>query len=173
MAEPRWLTFARKLIGVREIKGPRHSATIMGWIHAMGAKVLGITVRDDETAWCGTFVAHVMTSCGFHTQHRDTGKNIIAVRAKAWLDWGRILIGPRLGCVLVFERPGGGHVGFYVGEDRTHYHVLGGNQGDAVSIMRLEKSRCIGMRWPFGVTLPPEKRVFLNPSGAVVSGNEA
>lgn len=173
MAEPRWLTFARKLIGVREIKGPRHSPTIMGWINAMGAKVLGITVQDDETAWCGTFVAHVMTACDFHTRHRDTGKNIIAVRAKAWLDWGRILLGPRLGCVMVFDRAGGGHVGFYVGEDRSHFHILGGNQGNAVSIMRLEKSRCVGMRWPFGPDLPPVKRVNLDASGAPASGDEA
>jgi len=52
--------------------------------------------------------------------------------------------------VLVFDRAGGGHVGFYVGEDLTSYDVLGGNQGDRVSIMRLEKSRCVARRWPIG-----------------------
>jgi len=54
------------------------------------------------------------------------------------------------GAVLVFERPGGGHVGFYVGEDATAYHVLGGNQGDAVTIARIAKDRCIARRWPAG-----------------------
>lgn len=72
----------------------------------------------------------------------------IAVRAKAWATWGANLAVAKLapGAVLVFERAGGGHVGFYVGEDLSSYHVLGGNQGDRVSIMRLEKSRCIARR---------------------------
>jgi hypothetical protein len=38
-------------------------------------------------------------------------------------------------------RSGGGHVAFAVGEDATHFHVLGGNQGARVSIMRIEKAR--------------------------------
>ena len=53
--------------------------------------------------------------------------------------------------MLVFERDGGGHVGFYVGEDGTHYHVLGGNQDDAVSIAKIAKSRLVASRWPKGV----------------------
>lgn len=168
-----WMAYARSLIGVREIKGPRHSPTIMGWIKALGARQLGISVKDDETAWCGTFVAHVLTTSGLALKHKDTGKPIVAVRAKAWLDWGRILLDPRYGCVMVFDREGGGHVGFYYGEDDTHYHILGGNQGDAVSIMRLDKRRLMGMRWPYGPTLPPPKPVRLRPNGAPASSNEA
>ena len=52
--------------------------------------------------------------------------------------------------MLVFTRPGGGHVGFYVGEDAAAYHILGGNQGDAVTIVRIVKSRYIARRWPEG-----------------------
>ncbi|MFZ2996674.1 MAG: TIGR02594 family protein, partial [Sphingobium sp.] len=76
------------------------------------------------------------------------------------------------GAILVFDREGGGHVAFYVGEDASHYHVLGGNQGDCVSIMRLAKSRCIARRWPRGwpVLGAPVK---LLASGALVSRNEA
>lgn len=159
-----WMDYARTLIGVREIPGARHNPVIMGWIKGLGRK-LGITVKDDETAWCGTFVAHVLDKFGVEPPP-------IAVRAKAWLDWGRQLVGPRPGCVLVFGRAGGGHVGFYVGEDRTAYHVLGGNQGNAVSITRIAKDRLLGMRWPFGVILPPINRVHLNPNGSL-SRNEA
>ncbi len=174
MTDPAWLTLARRLIGVREISGPRHSPTIMGWIKALGAKALGVNVTDDETAWCGTFVAHCLASSGVALVERDRPeRRIIAVRAKAWLDWGRILSGPRLGCVVVFDRQGGGHVGFYLGEDKTHIHVLGGNQGNAVSAMRLAKARVLGMRWPFGVALPPSVPVLLTAAGAPVSGNEA
>ncbi|RZL83684.1 MAG: hypothetical protein EOP66_03605 [Sphingomonas sp.] len=73
---------------------------------------------------------------------------MLAVRAKSWATWGVNLRAERLapGAVLVFERPGGGHVGFYVGEDATAYHVLGGNQGDRVTVARIEKERCIARR---------------------------
>jgi hypothetical protein len=42
-----------------------------------------------------------------------------------------------LGDVLAFVRNGGGHVGLYVDEDASAYHVLGGNQSDRVSITRV------------------------------------
>ena len=55
--------------------------------------------------------------------------------------------------MLVFERGSGGHVGFAVGQDDTHFFVLGGNQSDAVTIARVAKSRLLGARWP--ATFPP------------------
>ena len=165
MAEPSWLAYARTLVGVREVPGSKHSATIMGWIATLGAKALGITVRDDETPWCGTFCAHVMQRVGIESPP-------IAVRASSWGKWGRKLVAPRLGCILVFTRQGGGHVGFYVGEDDTHLHVLGGNQGNAVSVTRIARSRLSEMRWPAGVELPVARVVRLRPDGAPVTVNE-
>ena len=166
--EPAWLAFARQQIGVREIVGPKHSPVIMGWVQRLGIKVLGIKVVDDETAWCGTFVAMCMMIAGLASP-------AIAVRASSWATWGRELVGPRLGCVLVFTRTGGGHVGFYIGEDATHFHVLGGNQGNAVSITRIAKDRLAkgGMRWPAGVALPAVQVIRLNAAGVPVTVNEA
>lgn len=169
--EPSWLKLARTFIGTREIVGRQHSPVIMGWIKELGAKVLGIPVNDDETPWCGTFMALLMKRSGLSTP-------AIAVRAASWGRagaWGRELIGPRLGCILVFTRDGGGHVGLYLGEDATHYHVLGGNQTNSVSIARIAKSRLAegGMRWPKGPELPPVKVIRLKPDGAPVTRNEA
>jgi len=48
---------------------------------------------------------------------------------------------PALGDVLVFVRNGGGHVGLYVGEDTSAFHLLGGNQSDRVCITRVAKAR--------------------------------
>lgn len=171
MSEPNWLAEARRHLGVREIVGAKNSPVIMGWIKELGAKVLGIQVNDDETPWCGTFMAMVMQRSGLKPP-------AIAVRAAQWGrvgKWGRELLGPRLGCVLVFTRNGGGHVGLYLGEDSTHYHVLGGNQSNSVSIMRIAKSRLAdgGMRWPHGPELPKAKVIHLKPSGAPVSKDEA
>ncbi len=158
--DPSWLAYARTLIGVREIPGAKHSPVIMGWIARLGAKVLGIKVTDDETPWCGTFVAHVMQQAGL-------GAPPIAVRASAWEGYGRGLLNPRLGCVMVFKRPGGGHVGLYVGEDDGAYHILGGNQGNAVSIIPIAKARMTAMRWPAGVALPEPQVVRLTRTGAL------
>jgi uncharacterized protein (TIGR02594 family) len=98
----------------------------------------------------------------------------IAVRAKAWATWGQNIRPERIapGAVLVFERSGGGHVGFYVGEDKTNYHVLGGNQGDRVSIMRLEKSRCIARRWPTGRPVIGGPKAMSATAGIPLSRNE-
>lgn len=165
MVEADWMTYARTLIGVREIPGSKHSATILGWAKTLGAKVLGINVTDDETPWCGLYVAHVMAKAGIKAPP-------VAVRASAWSDWGRGLMNPRPGCVLTFKREGGGHVGFYVGQDDTHFHVLGGNQGNAVSVTRISKNRLSAMRWPEGIFLPSPKIVRMKADGAPVTDNE-
>lgn len=171
MSAPAWLTLAYAQIGVREIVGAKHSPIIMGWIKELGASALGLKVNDDETPWCGTFMAWLMTRLGLSAP-------AIAVRAASWGragSWGRELVGPRLGCVLVFTRAGGGHVGLYVGEDDTHFHVLGGNQSNSVSITRIAKDRLApgGMRWPKGPALPPQQIVRLTPKGVPVTTNEA
>jgi uncharacterized protein (TIGR02594 family) len=166
--EPIWYTEAKKYVGLKEIPGSKHNPTIIGWAKRLGSKILGITVNDDETPWCGTFVAHCMTTANMKTPP-------IAVRAKSWAGWGRKLIAPRLGCVLVFTREGGGHVGFYVGEDATAYHVLGGNQSNSVSVTRIAKDRLTenGMRWPFEAALPEAKVIRRSAGNLSLSKNEA
>ena len=133
-----WLTIAKKYEGVREIAGPKHNPTIMGWL-----RKLGTWIKDDETPWCGTFCAAVMQEAGLPFPREFP-------RARSWEDYGSNLRPSHLapGAILVFSRKGGGHVGFYIGEDATAYHVLGGNQGNAVSVTRIAKSRCIATRWP-------------------------
>jgi cell wall-associated NlpC family hydrolase len=78
-----------------------------------------------------------------------------------------------LGDVLLFSRGSGGHVGIYVGEDEKCYHVLGGNQGDAVSIVRIQKVRCIGIRrTDWSRAQPSNVRVIRLSSNGVISNNE-
>ncbi|MFC3579143.1 TIGR02594 family protein [Sphingomonas hylomeconis] len=169
VSEPAWLSHARMLFGTREAAGAANNASILGWAKLLGAKVLGMAYNADSVPWCGLFVANCLRAAGI-----DLSAIKVAVRAKAWEEWGSNLRAEYLapGAILVFDRAGGGHVAFYVGEDRTHYHVLGGNQGDRVSVMRLEKSRCIARRWPKGVAVLG-KPVHVGASGVPVSSNEA
>jgi uncharacterized protein (TIGR02594 family) len=101
---------------------------------------------DDETAWCGGFVAACLVEAGLTPVK-------LAVRAKSWAEYGSNLRLTHLapGAILVFGREGGGHVGFYVGEDDTRYYVLGGNQGNRVCVTPILKSRLIAARWPKGL----------------------
>lgn len=121
----------------------------------------------DSVPWCGVFVGACLDEVGIVSP-------LFAVRAKSWATWGVNLRPERLapGAVLVFERPGGGHVGFYVGEDWEAYHVLGGNQGDSVTVARIEKARCVARRWPAGQAVIG-KPVRMAAGGRPVSQNEA
>ena len=160
MSEPSWLKIARSYDGLKEIPGPRHNQTIIRWLVKLNA-----WWSDDETPWCGVFVAHCMQKCSLPFPK-------LYMRAKAWSDYGSLLRRDRLapGAILVFDRAGGGHVGFYVGEDAGFYYVLGGNQSNAVNVMKLGKSRLVASRWPKGEPVIGTP-VYLN--GGSVSTNEA
>ena len=75
--------------------------------------------------------------------------------------------------MLVFVRNGGGHVGLYVGEDATAYHVLGGNQSDGVTITRVAKERCIAARRLYAVAAPSNVRPVQIGASGPLSTNEA
>lgn len=145
-ADPRWLALARESLGVREIPGPEHSPVIMGWLHRLRS-----WVRDDETPWCGLFVAAMLDQAG-HKLPREY------LRARAWLEWGVDVQRPYYGSVIVLSRgPAMGHVGFLVGFNRVgNVLVLGGNQSDQVSVAAFTVDRILGYRWPAGAALPSE-----------------
>jgi uncharacterized protein (TIGR02594 family) len=144
-SEPKWLKVARAKLGTREAAGTANSPAILGWAKRLGTKVLGMIYNADSVPWCGVFVAYCLQEDGIEPAP-------VSVRAMSWAIWGLAIRPERLapGTVLVFERTGGGHVGFYVGEDAIAYHVLGGNQDNAVTIARIAKSRCVARRWPEG-----------------------
>ncbi len=138
-----WLLEARRLLGVREKPGSDNNFVILDW-----ATDLGIPYKSDDIAWCGLFVAHCI---GTTLNSEPLPANPLG--AQNWKRFGGPCT-PQPGAVLVFwrEKPTSwkGHVGFYVGEDAKGYYVLGGNQGDKVSVVRIAKDRLLpnGIRWP-------------------------
>ena len=163
LAAPPWVTQSLKHRGLREIPGAPTAPVIAAWLQQLGA-----WWRDDETPWCGTFVAATMQACSIpRPQHW--------YRAKGWLGWGIKLDAPCLGAVVIFEREGGGHVGLVVGKDtQGRLQVLGGNQGNAVGIASFELGRVVGYRWPAPPVQPPQPmRLPLLAAGGAVSRNEA
>ncbi len=162
--EPAWLTVARGQIGITEIKGDKSHPAIMGWARAIGGWVAAYFSNDD-IPWCGLFVGWALASRGL-----DTPGNLLG--ARAYEKWGRALDRGAPGAILVFSRAGGGHVGFYVGEDRDCFHVLGGNQSDQVNVKRIARHRLTAIRWPAGALSKPGGPVRLTADGAL-STNEA
>lgn len=160
MAGPAWYEIAKKYLGVAELKGAKHNSVILGWL-----KRLKAWWSEDETPWCGTFAAICFKEAGLPVAKAW-------YRARAWGDYG-IECSPQVGAILVFVRSGGGHVGFYVGETKTHYRVLGGNQRDSVSYAWILKDRLTDCRWPEGVPVPNTGRVRLTANGEPSSVNEA
>jgi hypothetical protein len=65
-----------------------------------------------------------------------------------------------------------GHVAFYAGEDETHYHVLGGNQSQTVSVTRITKQRFIDSRWPKRGGPATGKRYLVSADGTPISDTE-
>ncbi|NTA10727.1 TIGR02594 family protein [Agrobacterium tumefaciens] len=164
--EPVWMREARRYMGLKEIAGPKSNPVIIGWAKKLGGWIAGY-YTDDDIPWCGLAVANWISTPlpGEFLPSNPLG-------ALNWSTFGRD-VPVCVGAILVFRRPGGGHVGFYVGEDRTHYYVLGGNQNNSVSITRIEKSRLVASRWPKTGEPPVPGRVQLSATGAPISRNEA
>jgi uncharacterized protein (TIGR02594 family) len=143
MNEPAWMVEARSHLGTREIPGAKHEPKILGWWKAI--KRGGI--KTDEVFWCAAYVGGCLEAVG-----------IISIRfesARSYMDWGVPLKRPVPGCIAVFSRKGGGHVGFVVAADTTgRLLILGGNQNDQVSIAPFSRDRVIGYRWPRAVPVP-------------------
>lgn len=142
MNEPKWLPIARKFIGVKEIKGPKHNPIITGWL-----KVLGAWYDDDESPWCGVYPAAVFKTLGYKYP-------TYYMRAKDWLKWGQ-RVPVCLGAVGIKSRKGGGHVTIIVGRTQTGLLVgLGGNQNDEVRYSVFPPDAFEGFRYPIEEHLP-------------------
>lgn len=161
---PRHFMKAIELFGVKEIAGEQHNPVIMSWAEEVGLKK---TYTADEIPWCGLYVAVVMKRAD-----REVVK--FPLWARNWAKFGVKADEPMLSDILVFSRGSGGHVGFYVGEDKTSYHVLGGNQGNSVSIVRIKKDRLIACRRPpYKVQPLNVRKIILDSTGSILSTNEA
>lgn len=140
--EPVYLSIARRDIGLREIKGPKHSSRISNWLLRLGA-----WWRDDETPWCGVAVAGWLNEAGLPYPKTF-------YRALSWRDYG-VPCGIELGAIAVLQRAGGGHVGIVTGVNltRTYIRLLGGNQGDRVCEAWFPVDRVVAYRKPHNISI--------------------
>ena len=155
-----------KEYGTWEYAAEANNPKIIGWADEVGGWEEDFYTKD-SIPWCGLYVAVICKRA-----KKTVVKNYL--RALSWANFGKV-VDPKnagLGDVLTFTRKGGGHVGFYIAEDDTAYHVLGGNQGDQVNIKRMAKSRLYSVNRPSYRNKPKSvKKYFMSAKGQL-STNE-
>lgn len=159
MSELPWIAEGRRLIGLQEsLNGnPSNPEVLQMW---RDIKRGGI--KSDKIPWCAAFVGSMLERSGIKSTRFES--------AKSYLNWGEVIEKPCYGCVAVFTRDGGGHVGFVVGITRMgNLLILGGNQSDAVNIKSFARNRVSGYRWPVGVE---NQNIKLEYGEAQLSQNE-
>lgn len=137
-AEPEWLRIARREIGTAEIAGARDNPRIVAY-----HQTTTLEATDDEVPWCASFAGWCLAQAGMPHTH--------SARARSYLEYGTHAGTPQPGDVVVFRRgssPTQGHVAFYLGREGDRVRVLGGNQGNRVSIASFPASSVIDIRRP-------------------------
>ena len=139
MDQPKWLAEAWRELGQREGAGAADNARILKLYRDAGHT----GAVHDEVPWCAAFAGACLERAGLLSTR--------SLIARSYTGWGEADSGRRLGAIAVLSRGGDpslGHVGFLVGESGDAIYLLGGNQGDSVSVAAFEKSRLVALRWP-------------------------
>jgi len=138
---------AQRFVGIKEVPGSTANPQILAML-----KLDLNWPQDDSVPWCSGFVNYIAWLLRLPRSK--------SLRARSWLTIGEVIDLEEAEAgfdLVVFKRGGGnqpgpeiidapGHVGFYAGIEGKKVLVLGGNQGDSVSISSYPKSRLLGVR---------------------------
>ncbi len=141
--EQRVLSVALMELGQREVSGLAANVRIVEY-HRVTTLPIDLATSD-ETAWCSSYVCWCVEQVGI--------KSTRSAAARSWLQWGRALEASesKFGGIVVLSRPPSptsGHVGFWIGQRGDRIAVLGGNQGNAVSVAWFPIGRVLSVRGP-------------------------
>jgi uncharacterized protein (TIGR02594 family) len=169
---PKMVALGLTIIGIKEYPGTgKNNPLIMGM--AKDLNLASSIYPNDETAWCALAQSWLCLRTGKPLP--GSGKGYDLVRAHTFLTWGNSVPVPMFGDILVFGRKNGDHVGMYIAEDLTHYHIMGGNESNSYWIMRLEKDRLEleGARRYYSIAPPASVRQYIVAPTGEISLNEA
>jgi uncharacterized protein (TIGR02594 family) len=137
MADPKWLTLARKELGTLEIPGKRSNPKVVQYY----LDVVGKSMAD-SVPWCAAFVGAMLV----RADKKSTG----SLMARSYVKYGdRCPAQP--GAIAVWPRgrsPIYGHVNFVESVDGNKVICIGGNQSDAVTRATYDKRKAVAFRWP-------------------------
>lgn len=119
-----WMDIAMGEIGTTEIAGHENNDRIVEYHQSVALRA-----SDDETPWCASFANFCLKEAGI--------EGTDSAAALSFRKWGQEVKVSHLryGDICVIDRGSGrGHVGFFVGFDRSgRVLLLGGNQDDQVN----------------------------------------
>ena len=124
--------------GLKEVDGANSNPEILAMF-----KELGYHVTDDSTtAWCSAALSYYAKKNGYE-YHKE-------LNARGWLKMPVVILKPRVGDIVVLWRDSPqswkGHVGLFVSWNEKYVFVLGGNQGNTLSIAAYPRERILGFR---------------------------
>lgn len=147
---PPWLKIAWQELGVKEDESKEKANPRIVEYLKTTSDVSKEEANSDETYWCAAFVNFCVKEAGI--------KGTNSAGARSWEDWGEELKQPIIGCIAVFKRTGGGHVGFYIGsEEDNNILLLGGNQDNKVCIERRTTENLLSYRWFNAIEKPSDR----------------
>lgn len=138
---------AQRFIGMAEAPGMASNPMILAMLRLDAQFPQG-----DDVAWCSAFVNFIAWMLRLPRSK--------SLSARSWLSVGTPVSSMNAAPgfdVAILKRGTGvqpgpevldapGHVGFYAGEDGSSILLLGGNQGDSVSVAPFPSSRILGIR---------------------------
>lgn len=138
---------AQRFVGMKEVPGSKDNPFIISFL-----KLDGDWPEHDEVPWCSAFVNYI---CWLLRLPRSK-----SLAARSWLDVGVPQLAssewtPNGFDIAVLSRPpnpASGHVGFVATMnidddlDDGAIWLLGGNQGNAVSVAQFDTDRLLGIR---------------------------
>lgn len=149
--EPAWLLAARADLdaGVKEVPGKKAHPRIIEMYETVGLAHSG----DDTDAWCGCAAGTWLKESGYPMPPNAYGAKQfetygMAVKPDEWQP-GDIGVFYR---TKLREKDWRRHVTLIIGETKTHFECLGGNQGDGVSIAKFAKKDLSAIRRPVAAT---------------------
>lgn len=156
MGKYSWLKIAEGEIGQREKAGNMENQRIVEY-HATTT----LRATKDEIPWCSSFVNWVMLKSGYNITR--------SAAAKSWAKYG-VECKPHVGCIVVMTRPGGNHVGFYIGKKNKRVLLLGGNQSNSVNVTSFPENVVIGYRIPAKLN-ENDSKIFTSLNKPTVASN--
>jgi len=128
---------AQRFVGVKETPGAASNPLVLAML-----RLDDTWPASDAVPWCSAFVNFIAW-----LSRLPRTKSLAAA---SWLQIGQALElqDARVGFdVVILERDGGHHVGFYAGrDDKGKVLLLGGNQADAVNVSAFEVAKVLGVR---------------------------
>lgn len=135
-----WMDIAQNERGVKEAAGAAANPRIVEY-----HKTTTLAATSDEVPWCSSFLNWVMKTAKYPITK--------SAAARSWLTYGQET-DLHVGCIVVFRRTGGNHVGFCVGFTPHSIMVLGGNQSNEVNVRNYPRRDFLGARLPSPLKKP-------------------